>query len=122
LASSNEVDMVIETEEMEDGTLRVVLHGRMDVAGVETIAIPFTSVTAPAGRRIIVDLSRVDFLASIGVRTLLQNARALTQRGGAMALFGASPVVAQVLESAGVANVVTVAATLEAALAALAAA
>ena len=100
--------MHIETEELNDGVLKIGLHGRMDAAGVEAIALPLTSVTAPAGRRVIVDLSGVDFLASIGVRVLLQNARALTLRGGAMVLCGALPLVAQVLESAGVANVVAV--------------
>jgi anti-anti-sigma factor len=111
--------MRIETEELTNGVLKVGLHGRMDIAGVEAISLPLTSLTAPAGRRVIVDLSGVDFLASIGVRTLLQNARALSLRGGAMALCGAVPIVAQVLESAGVKNVVPVSPDLEAARATL---
>jgi anti-sigma B factor antagonist len=111
--------MHIETEELKDGILKVGLHGRMDAAGVETIALPLTSMTAPAGRLVIVDLSGVDFLASIGVRVLLQNARALSLRGGAMVLCGAMPLVAQVLESAGVANVVVVCPDMNAARAAI---
>jgi anti-sigma B factor antagonist len=111
--------MRLESEELADGILRVGLHGRMDITGVEAIAMPLTALTAPAGRRVIVDLSGVDFLASIGVRTLLQNARALNLRGGAMGLCGARPVVAQVLESAGVGNVVPVSSDVDAARASL---
>jgi anti-sigma B factor antagonist len=107
--------MRIETEELGDGILKVGLHGRMDIAGVDVIAMQLTAVTAPVGRRVIVDLSGVDFLASIGVRAILQNARAMSLRGGAMAVCCARPVVTEVLESAGVGNVVPVCANLSAA-------
>jgi anti-anti-sigma factor len=105
--------MRIETEELANGILKVGLHGRMDIAGVDAIGMQLTALTAPLGRRVIIDLSGVDFLASIGVRALLQNARAMSRRGGAMGLCGARPVVAQVLESAGVGNVVSVCADVE---------
>jgi anti-sigma B factor antagonist len=111
--------MRIESEELSDGILKVGLYGRMDIAGVDAIAMQFTALTAPVGRRVIVDLSGVDFLASIGVRALLQNARAMSLRGGFMAVCCARPVVTQVLESAGVGNVVTVSADLNAARATL---
>jgi anti-sigma B factor antagonist len=107
--------MRIESEEQADGILKVSLHGRMDIAGVDAIAMQLTAVTAPVGRRVIIDLSGVDFLASIGVRSILQNARAMSLRGGALAVCCARPVVAEVLESAGVGNVVPVAADLSAA-------
>ena len=111
--------MRIETEELSGGILKVSLSGRMDIAGVDAIAMQLTAVTAPSGRRVIIDLSGVDFLASIGVRAILQNARAMSLRGGAMAVCCARPVVAEVLESAGVGNVVPVAANLGAARATL---
>jgi anti-sigma B factor antagonist len=110
--------MRIDSEELADGILKVGLHGRMDIAGVDAIGLKLTALTAPVGRRVIVDLSGVDFLASIGVRAILQNARAMSLRGGFMAVCGARPVVGQVLESAGVANVVPVSVDLETARAA----
>jgi anti-anti-sigma factor len=107
--------MRIETEELADGILRIGLHGRMDIAGVDAIAMQLTALTAPVGRKVIVDLSGVDFIASIGIRAILQNARAMSRRGGAMAVCCARPVVSEVLESAGVGNVVSVCADLNAA-------
>jgi anti-anti-sigma factor len=113
--------MKLETEEMVDGVLKVRLSGRMDIAGVDAIAVPFAALAATDNRRVIVDLSGVDFLASIGIRAILQNARAHKLRGGGMVLLAPPPLVEEVLRAAGVSNVVPIAPDLEAARAALAA-
>ena len=112
--------MKMETEQLEDGVTKVSLFGRMDIAGMEAVALPLTSATAVDRRQVIMDLSGVDFIASIGVRAILQNARALKLRGGSMVLMGPGELVAQVLDSAGVAHVVRILPDLAAARAALA--
>jgi anti-anti-sigma factor len=106
---------------MEGGVLKVRLAGRMDIAGVDAIAVPLAALAATNDRRVIVDLSGVDFLASIGIRAILQNARAHKMRGGGMVLLAPRPLVDEVLRTAGVANVVPIVSDLEAARAALAA-
>jgi anti-anti-sigma factor len=113
--------MRLETEELEGDVLKVRLSGRMDSAGVDAIAVPFAALAATDNRRVIVDLSGVDFLASIGVRAILQNARAHRMRRGAMVLLAPRPLIAEVLEAAGVTNVVPIVPDLDAARAALAA-
>ena len=113
--------MKLETEEIEDGVLKVRLSGRMDIAGVDAIAVPFAALAAADGRQVIVDLSGVDFLASIGIRAILQNARVHRMRGGVMVLLAPPPLVDEVLRAAGVANVVPIVPDLDAARAALAA-
>jgi anti-anti-sigma factor len=113
--------MKLETEELDGGVLKVRLSGRMDIVGVDAIAVPFAGLAATDNRRVILDLSAVDFLASIGVRAILQNARAHRMRGGAMVLLAPPPLVEEILQAAGVANVVPIVADLDAARAALAA-
>ena len=113
--------MKLETEEIEGGVVRVRLSGRMDIAGVDAIAVPFAALAATNDRRVIVDLSGVDFLASIGIRAILQNARAHKMRGGGMVLLAPPPLVDEVLRAGGVANVVPIVPDLDAARAALAA-
>jgi anti-anti-sigma factor len=113
--------MRLETEEIEGGVVRVRLSGRMDIAGVDAIAMPFAALAATNDRRVIVDLSGVDFLASIGIRAILQNARAHRMRGGGMVLLAPPPLVDEVLRAAGVSNVVPIVSDLDAARAALAA-
>jgi anti-anti-sigma factor len=100
--------MKLEVEQLDDGTTKVSLFGRMDIAGADEIAIPFTSATAVDRKWVMVDLSGVDFMASIGVRSILQNARGVKLRGGAMVLVGPTDLVAKILESAGVGNVVPI--------------
>jgi anti-anti-sigma factor len=111
--------MNLETEQLEGDVMKVNLFGRMDITGVEEIGFLLASAIAVERRRVIVDLSGVDFMSSIGVRAILQNARALKLRGGAIALTGAGPLVAQVLDSAGVGNVMPIAPDLATARAAL---
>ena len=51
----------------------------------------------------VVDLTAVTFLASIGIRALITNAKALQQRGGKMVLFvGENAAVAKTLETTGI--------------------
>jgi anti-sigma B factor antagonist len=113
--------MRLETDEPDGGILKVTLSGRMDIAGVDAIAVPFAAVAATDNRRVILDLTGVDFLASIGIRAILQNARAHKMRGGGMVLLAPPPLVDEVLRAAGVSNVVPIVSDLEAARAALAA-
>jgi anti-anti-sigma factor len=111
--------MRLETEELDGGILKVKLAGRMDIAGTDVIAVPLAALAATDNRRVILDLSAVEFLASIGIRVILQNARAHQLRGGALVLLGPPPLIEEVLTTAGVSNVVPMVADLEAARAAL---
>ena len=111
--------MWLETEELEGGVLKVSLGGRMDIAGTDAISVRLASFAATDNRRVILDLSGVDFLASIGVRAILQNARAHHLRGGALVLLAPQPLVDEVLQAAGVPNVVPIVADLDSARAAL---
>ncbi len=113
--------MRLETEELDGGLLKVSLGGRMDITGTDAISLSLAGLAATDNRRVILDMSGVDFLASIGVRAILQNARAHRLRGGALVLMAPQPLVDEVLQAAGVPNVVPIVADLEAARAALAA-
>jgi anti-sigma B factor antagonist len=66
---------------------RVHLGGRLDMVGMEEIALRFTSLTAAKAGRVLVDMSEVSFLASIGIRSIINSARALDAKGGRMVLL-----------------------------------
>jgi anti-sigma B factor antagonist len=114
--------MELEAERLVDGIEKLTLVGRMDAAGVQEIELKFTGHTATKKAFVLVDLSRVSFLASIGIRTLVVNAKALRQRGGSMALLSPQPLVADVLKTAGIDVVIPTFADLGLALGALRAA
>ena len=93
--------MQLETESLPDDILKINLSGRMDVAGTQAIDLKFTGHAANR-RAVIVDMSDVAFLASIGMRTLMLAAKAVFARGGRMVLLNPDSNVTHVLEMAGI--------------------
>ena len=90
----------------QGGVVQISLSGRMDLLGVEDIGAPFTETIGTRGALVAVDLSQVDFLASVGLRLLFANARTLQEHGGKMALAGAQEAVKSVLDASGVPQVI----------------
>jgi anti-anti-sigma factor len=96
----------VEVRPLADGIIRINVTGRMDIAGAEEVDLQFTGIVSAVTRGAVVDLSGVTFLSSIGIRTLIANAKTLKRRGASMALFGPSPLVTEVLRSVGVTDVI----------------
>ena len=94
--------MEFTTEDFPDGVQKIVLSGRMDSAGTQSIEVLFASLTTTRPAQIIVDFSRVSFLASVGIRRLVSNAKSLSRCGGRMVLAGPQPLVEEVLKLGGI--------------------
>jgi anti-anti-sigma factor len=93
------MDMVV--EELDGGITNVALRGRLDTNGAGAIDLPF-SVVAGAKRAVVVDLSEVDFLASLGIRVLLTGAKAVQRKGGKLVILTPDGNVSTVLKTAGI--------------------
>lgn len=102
--------MDLRVSELGDATL-VALSGRLDTAGVSAIETRFTASIVPKGKPTVVDLTGVEFLASLGIRLLLSTARALAGKGARLALFGASPHVVEVIEMTSLQEIIPLADT-----------
>jgi len=107
--------MNIDAEALDGGIWKITLSGRMDVQGTQEIDVKFSGMTAGQRNAIVVDLSGVEFLASIGIRSLLLNAKAVKQRGGKMVLLKPDAGVTKVLETAGIDTLVPIYQDLDAA-------
>lgn len=94
--------MKFEVERLNNGIKKVTLMGRMDLKGTNEIEMPFNAQISTAKVPVLVDMSEVEFLASIGIRLLLSSARALSKRGGKMAILNPQPMVEDVLQTAGI--------------------
>jgi anti-sigma B factor antagonist len=92
--------LLIDTEEVAPGVTKVNLRGRLDANGVQTISTTFDRV-ARTQAQLIVDLSRVSFIASTGLRTLISGARAVASRDGRMVFLGPEASVEAVLITSG---------------------
>jgi len=91
-----------------EGILNVLLVGRLDTPGVDSVETQLTAHLVPRGARAIVDLSQVAFLGSGGIRMFITIARALSRRGGKLVLYGAQPLVAEVLETTSLNDIIPV--------------
>ena len=109
--------MQFESVDLPGEIVRLKLTGRLDVVGTEAINDRFTFATTARPAKIVVDLSGVNFLASIGIRLLLTSARAQASRGGKMILAAPQPIVRQVLKTAGIDRLVGIFEDVETALA-----
>jgi anti-sigma B factor antagonist len=102
-----------------DGEVQcIALDGRLDIDGTRAIDERFSFITTGRKDRIVVDLSGVSFLASIGIRLLMTAARGQKGRGGRFVLAAPQSVVRDVLETAGIDQLIPLHADVESARAA----
>lgn len=93
--------MELEIKHQSDQITHLALRGRLDTAGVGQVDLGFTSHTVPRAKPVLLDMSEVTFLASLGLRMLLTVAKALHSRGAKMVLLSPQPDVQQVLSLSG---------------------
>lgn len=78
--------MSISYNDIGENLRRIVIYGHLDSAGTDSVAPQLVELIAAPKKGVVVDLSAVKFLASIGIRALITSARAVQQRGGKMVL------------------------------------
>ena len=100
--------MEMEITDFDGGLKRVTFNGRLDTPGVLGIETQFVTGLVPAGKPAIVDLSKVDFMGSMAIRMFISVSRILREKQLKLALYGSKGVVNEVLEIAGVKQVVPV--------------
>lgn len=100
--------MKLSYEDRADGVRLIRLSGRLDLEGSHQIDLKFATLTALDQRTVVVDLSEVDFLASLGLASLVKGARTLGARGGRMLLAGPQENVAKMLDAAQIGRVIPV--------------
>jgi len=99
--------MQIITSEQGATTATVALTGRLDIAGAEAVALPLATL-AGAKQGLIVDMSGVSFIASIGLRHLVSAAKALSRRGGRLVLLNPNDLVTEVLTTSGLTDLLPI--------------
>ena len=92
--------MDMKVTEADDGVTCVVLDGRFDIAGAQEVDSRFQDLSN-VSKLLVVDLAKVSFLASLGVRTLMISAKTLMRRGADMTVCGANENVEKVLRTTG---------------------
>ena len=100
--------MLLHYSELDNDIRLIKLIGRLDVIGTGEIETKFAGYCSGDNVRVVVDLSEVDFLASIGIRLLTLTAKSVASRGGRLAIVEPTPEVQNVLEITGIPGIIPV--------------
>ena len=79
--------MQLAHEDLEDGVRLIRLNGRLDLEGSDAVDLKLTSLCGTRRGFVVVDMSGVEFMSSIGVSVLVRVARACSQRQGRLVLL-----------------------------------
>lgn len=109
--------MKLEYSELKDGIRLIRLEGRLDLNGTYSIEVQFVNRCAGDGVRVLVDLSDVTYVSSVGIPMLVNTAKSVVNRGGKMAFLRPQENVAKVLELVGVPQMIPIFDDLESAIA-----
>lgn len=101
--------MSITAVEISESLTFLKIEGSMNHAAVQKMESDFLTLTAGRKKPVILDLSAVDFIASMGMRLLIEAAKDLAHEDAKIAVFGTRPAIAKVLEAAGMGHVLTLA-------------
>lgn len=100
--------MEFKVVEREDNVTQIVLVGSLNLDAIHSIEIKFNGYVGGQSRPAIIDVSQVDFVASLGMRMLISNARNLNKAGAKMVLLNPQPIVEQALATAGITEVIPI--------------
>ena len=109
------MSMELQFNEMENSIRRIKLTGRLDIIGTGEIETKFAGYCSGEKVRVVVDVSEVDFLASIGIRLLVLTAKTVANRKGKMVILNPNPNVLNVLDLAGIPSIIPIYSELESA-------
>jgi len=90
--------MQISIEEMDGGITKIVLDGRMDIEGAAKVDLKM-NVIAGSCRFLLLDMQKVSFLGSMGLRSILIPAQVVRRRGGKVVVLNPSPMVEEVFKT-----------------------
>ncbi len=113
--------MELQYSEIENGIQVLKLVGVLDVQGVDAIDTKFAGYSTGDKSKVLVDMSEVEFLTSIGIRLLVTTAKSVANRGGKLVLLNPNENVKGVLEMTGIMDIIPIHSSLQEAVADLSA-
>jgi len=93
------------------GVLTLTLKGRLDADGTDKVAGLLAGYIDRGERRLVLDISQVDYISSVGLRALMLAAKRLGPLGGKMVLCAPQAPVRHLLEVAGFTSMFSIAAS-----------
>ena len=96
-------------EDLGEEVRRIIITGRLDTPGTNALSAELAELAAAPRRGVIVDLSAVEFVSSMGIGQLIVNAKAVRARGGTLVLVASgTSIVMMSLKTTGIDQVIPV--------------
>lgn len=105
--------MELEYRELDDGIRLIKLIGRLDMDGTTSVDQEFVERCAGENVFVLVDLSRMSYISSIGIPMLVGTAKAVANRGGRLAFLNPQSNVRSILDMTGVSHIIRIYSDLE---------
>ena len=93
--------MPISIQDLDGNVTKVVITVRVDIAGARELEMPL-AVVAGSRRAVVIDLSGVDFMASLGLRGIVVSAKSIFSKKGKVVLLSPQPRVEDVIVTTGI--------------------
>jgi anti-anti-sigma factor len=100
--------MQLDYSELDHGIRLITMYGVLDATSVERIERKLREFSAGQGAVLILDLSEVSFIASIGIRLLLAIAKSVGSQGGRLALLTPISGVFEILNLTGIDQIIPI--------------
>jgi len=108
--------MQLQYSELEGGIRLIKLDGILDMNGTYSIEVDFVRQCVGKNVLVLVDLSEVGYISSIGIPMLINSAKSVVRHGGRMVLLSPQKAVEEVLEMAGISLIIPICDDLDTAL------
>jgi len=96
--------MNITVTKVEDTSI-VGIEGRLDTTNYTELETSLSDLTAKNEKRIVLDLTKMDYISSSGLRILLMYLKKMKAVGGRFMLSGMSPEIKEIFEISGFINI-----------------
>jgi len=100
--------MELKYSELENNIRLIQLDGSLDMNGTYSIEVQFVRACEGDHVHVIVDLSKVKYISSVGIPMLVNTAKSVSARGGRFVLLNPQNAVAEVLELTGVSQAISI--------------
>lgn len=93
------------TQNLENGIANVKVEGRLDATSSVEAQKDFENILDTEACCLLIDLSRLEYISSAGLRVLLVVAKKMQQKGGKIVLSALTPNVKEVFEISGFSSI-----------------
>ncbi len=94
--------MELEKQIISEAKFKLLVSGRWDMMGNRIFEIEFPKYLSENTQSIILDLSQIEFIASIGIRSIVSHAKELNQKNIKFALSNPTEMVNDIFKNVGI--------------------